>query len=115
MLNYRSGKRVAKLFPSEDPSDRIVNQLMYIPPEYSEETAPMKKILVYNSLGSWNIQKEGQSRFIKDKCPVNKCILTANREEAANADAILYKDQFILPSVPRPPNQVYMLTQRKPR
>lgn len=104
-LIFRSGKRIAKLFPSEGPlSDRIVDQLMYVPPDYNEET-PIKKILVYNGLGSWS-QEAGRSVFINSKCPVNRCTITVNREEAKDADAILYKDQFVLPSVPRPINQV---------
>lgn len=93
------------MFPSEDPnSDRIVEQLMYIPPDYNEKTAPLKKILLY-SLSNWGLTA-GRDTFLNAGCPVNKCTITSNRADAKDADAILYKDQFILPSVPRPANQV---------
>lgn len=60
-FNKKSKKRNAKLFPSEDPlSDRITNQLMFVPPNYQElkKQKRYKTILLYNGLGAWNV-KEG--------------------------------------------------------
>lgn len=103
----RSGRRIAKLFPSEDPNnDRIVDQLMYVPPDYNEESSSLKKILVYNGLATWSPARAGRNIFLDSKCPVNKCSLTANKEEAKDADAILFKDQFSLPPHSRSMNQV---------
>ena len=48
-----------KLFPYQDPhSDRIVNQLMFKPPNYEEIKASgkLKTILLYNGLGPWNVK-----------------------------------------------------------
>lgn len=105
----RTGQRSVKLFPSEDPyNDRITEQLMYIPADYTEAT-PIKRILVYNGLATWSPATAGQTVFLNSKCPVNRCALTANRDEAKDADAILYKDQFLLPPVARPANQIWIL------
>lgn len=59
----RRGKKAhlqgSKLFPYQDPhSDRIVNQLMYVPPNYEEikSSGKLKTILLYNGLGPWNVK-----------------------------------------------------------
>lgn len=108
-ISRKTHKRIAKLLPSEDPwSDRITNQLMFVPPNYNQivESGKMKTILLYNGLGPWNI-KEGRDVFTKAKCPVNTCKVTAKREVANKADLILYKDYFVPTGVSRPPNQMY--------
>lgn len=107
----RSHKRVAKLLPFEDPwSDRITNQLMFVPPNYEEilESRKLKTILLYNGIGAWNV-KEGREIFTKAKCPVSTCRVTSKREVANKADLILYKDYFVPTGVPRPPNQMFMM------
>lgn len=107
----KTRKRIAKLMPYEDPwTDRITNQLMFVPPNYEaiRESGKLKTILLYNGLGPWNI-KQGQDVFKNLKCPVNTCKVTAKRELANQADLILYKDYYIPTGVPRPPNQIYML------
>lgn len=60
-INKKTKKRIAKLFPTEDPlNDRITNQLMFVPPNYQElkKQKRYKTILLYNGLGAWNV-KEG--------------------------------------------------------
>lgn len=107
----KTRKRVAKLFPSEDPwSDRITNQLMFVPPNYDKirESGKLKEILLFNGLGPWNL-KQGRDIFKNLKCPVNTCKVTANREHANRADLILYKDYYIPTDVARPSKQLYML------
>lgn len=65
----RRGKKAhlqgSKLFPYQDPhSDRIINQLMYVPPNYEEikSSGKLKTILLYNGLGPWNV-KAGKNRL----------------------------------------------------
>lgn len=107
----KTRKRVAKLFPHEDVwSDRITNQLMFVPPNYDDtlKSRKHKTILLYNGLGPWNV-KQGRETFTSLKCPVYTCNLTANRETAHTADLVLYKDYFIPTGVARPPKQLFML------
>lgn len=107
----KTRKRVAKLFPHEDVwSDRITNQLMFVPPNYEEtlESRKHKTILLYNGLGPWNV-KPGRETFTNLKCPVYTCNITANRAVAHTADLVLYKDYFIPTGVARSPKQLYML------
>lgn len=102
-------KRVAKLLPSEDPlDDRITNQLMFIPSNYEEirESGRLKTILLYS--GQWDTE-EGRDVFVKNKCPVDTCTITHQRDAASTADLIIYKDSFLHTGVSRPPNQLYML------
>lgn len=52
----------SKLFPFQDPhSDRIVNQLMYVPPDYEEikSSGKLKTILLENSSESLYVQEAG--------------------------------------------------------
>lgn len=100
------GRRIAKIWPQEDPgSDRITNQLMYVPPEPVDPSKP-KKILMFNGVTSWSV-KPGSEVF--EKCPVSACTLTANRAESVDADAILFKDHLVHPGHPRPYKQVWIL------
>ncbi|GLH12276.1 Glycoprotein 3-alpha-L-fucosyltransferase A [Gryllus bimaculatus] len=90
---------------------------MFVPPEPAppgDAPAPqaaqrLKKILIYNGLSSWASIKPGRDAFLRQKCPVDTCTITANKAEAADADLILYKDHFVNPGVPRPPRQVWVL------
>ncbi|CAH2095297.1 unnamed protein product [Euphydryas editha] len=85
---------------------RIVEQLMYTLPK--EEDVPIKKILLANGLGAWGVSG-GRTEFIRNKCPVDRCTLTADQREAATADAILFKDHHTPFDVKRPPNQIWIL------
>ncbi|XP_058058186.1 glycoprotein 3-alpha-L-fucosyltransferase A [Anopheles bellator] len=109
--NRKTNKRLARLLPSETSrGDRISNQLMFVPPNYEtiKRKGKLKTILVYNGLSPWNV-KAGRDVFLSSKCPVSTCSITAQREKAATADLVLYKDHFIPPSVPRSPYQIYMM------
>lgn len=104
-------KRILKLYQAEDPhSDRIVNQLMYVPPNYDEiqEAGKLKVIYVANGLGTWNV-KRGRDEFLKSKCPVDMCFITAARDKATSADLIMYKDRLIPLGLKRNPNQLHLL------
>lgn len=84
------------LWPDQDfETDRITNQLMYIPSNYNEmkDSGKLKKIFLFHgrseraTLGL----PLGQAKFIMDKCPVNTCEITIDPLEMEDADAILFK------------------------
>lgn len=113
------------LWPEQDSSDRIVEQLMYVPPNYttsfnfsSSSTAlssslnpkqKIKKILLYFGKGGWNDLPLGRTVFMRDKCPVNTCELTTALKDAEEADALFFKDRFLWPFYKRRPHQVWIL------
>ena len=109
----KSGRRMALLWPEEDPgSDRITNQLMFVPPSSSAGESSgqrLKKILPYYGLGSWFPLTPGREMFRDARCPVDTCTITLDKTQTADADAIVYHDRFIHPSHPRPPKQVQAL------
>jgi glycoprotein 3-alpha-L-fucosyltransferase len=109
----KSGSRMALLWPEEDPgSDRITNQLMFVPPSLStgESSDPrLKKILLYYGLGSWFSLKPGRDMFREARCPVDTCTLTLDQKQTAEADAIVYHHNFAHPGHRRPPRQVRSL------
>ncbi|KAK6641751.1 hypothetical protein RUM44_013466 [Polyplax serrata] len=108
-INRKTGKKLAKLWPHDDwTDDRILSQLMYVPPAKKEKPEKLKKILVYFGLASW-YAKPGRDVFIRSKCPVDTCTLTASQSEAATADAILFKDRFVHPGHVRHSRQVWIL------
>ncbi|SPP78911.1 glycoprotein 3-alpha-L-fucosyltransferase A-like [Drosophila guanche] len=76
-------------------SDRIVNQLMYVPDDYGDVKASrqIKTILLYNGLLKWNVTK-GRDVFVSDKCPVDTCQLTDDMGMVEDVDMILYKDRY---------------------
>lgn len=77
---------------------------MYTLPD-EEQDVPVKKILLANGLGTWGVHA-GRTEFLRNKCPVNRCYLTADSREAATADAILFKDHHTPFAVKRPYKQV---------
>lgn len=71
---------MAKLFPHEDQwTDRITNQLMFVPPNYRDlkMSGQLKTILLYNGLGPWNVKQGNVIQFfivgIRD-CDMNLTI-----------------------------------------
>ena len=108
--NPTSGRRMALLWPEEDPgSDRIMNQLMFVPPSLStgeSSSQRLKKILMYYGLGSWFRLKPGRDMFRDARCPVDTCNITLDQKQTADADAIVYHQFFELPHHRRPPQQV---------
>jgi hypothetical protein len=108
-----SGRRMTLFWPEEDPgSDRITNQLMFVPPSPSagESSAQrLKKILFYCGLGSWFPLTPGRDMFRDARCPVDACTITLDQTQTADADAIVYHGMFAHPGHPRPPKQVQAL------
>jgi glycoprotein 3-alpha-L-fucosyltransferase len=58
-INKFTKKRNAHLIPFEDVrSDRITNQLMFVPPNYEKiKKRKYKTILLYNGLAPWNVRQ----------------------------------------------------------
>jgi len=89
-----TGVRSSRLWPEEKKGgDRLEEQLMFIPPNYKYENAPMKKILLYNSLSNWMVDI-GQSEFLSNDCPVNRCTISIKEKLFFSMDAILFRDEF---------------------
>lgn len=123
-VNKKSGRRIARLWPGEDlESDRITDQLMFLPPkpkageaersasENEVSTSRLKKIVLYNGLNSWAPLKAGRESFLNAKCPVDTCTISTNKGDVIDADAVLFKDHFPTQSQPwrRPSYQVWIL------
>ena len=106
----KSGRRMTLLWPEEDPgSDRITNQLMFVPPSPSAGDSSgqrLKKILFYYGLGRYIPLKPGRDMFREARCPVDTCTLTLDQNQTADADAIVYYARFTHPGHSRPPRQV---------
>ncbi|KAG7309197.1 hypothetical protein JYU34_005123 [Plutella xylostella] len=95
----------AKMFPEDAPGeDRIIDQLMYTLPE--DEDVPVKTILLANGFSPWGV-RGGRREFIKNKCPVDRCSLTATRTD--HADAILFKDHHTALNIKRDIKQLWIL------
>jgi hypothetical protein len=102
------------LWPEEDPgSDRITNQLMFVPPSPSAGQSSgqkLKKILFYYGLGSWFPLTPGRDMFRDARCPVDTCNITLDQTQTRDADAIVFHDRFPQPGHPRPARQVKAFT-----
>jgi len=89
-----SGVRISRLWPEENRgSDRVEEQLMFIPPKYQYENAPIKNILLYNGVSSWMVE-QGQSEFLSNGCPVNRCIISTDKRKFSSMDAVVFRDEF---------------------
>lgn len=71
--------------------DRVEEQLMFVPPHYMYENAPIKRILLFNGINDWMIET-GQSEFLSNDCPVNRCTIHTSRKEMYTMDAIVFRD-----------------------
>ncbi|KAH3882516.1 hypothetical protein DPMN_006456 [Dreissena polymorpha] len=103
------------VWPDKDfyENDRIVNQLQHIPDWVAKagerkEEIPLKKILLFNGLSNWDL-KRGRQTFIDQKCTVNTCEVTDNREALKDADAVLFHHSPQAMRSNRSPNQVWIL------
>jgi len=109
-----TGDRDAKIFPEEKQGDRLVDQLMYVPPEgfiaedQDDPDIPLKKILFWNGASSWGI-RPGRGVFLKEKCPVSSCVIATQRKESSTADLIVFKDHFTMPGIERKSEQLWMI------
>lgn len=89
--------------------DRIHLQLNHIPKSYklaldNNEAIPMKLIYFYGNERNWYM-KEGQSYFLVEKCPVDRCLVTYDKSKVKNADAVVFSNPSHMPSRPPWPRQ----------
>lgn len=95
--------QINAIWPKDDPGDRILNQLMYVP---MEKPKILKKIFLDKDIDYLYHYRArpGRKIFEKLKCPVKDCIIVNNKLEA---DAVVYRNHI---SDKRdssiPPNQV---------
>lgn len=84
--NYEIARDLA-IWPEDlsEPNDRLMNQLMYVPPNYDPTTAKIKTIYLSTNDEDWKL-KEGKEEF--KNCPVSSCSLI---HEEQNADLIFFK------------------------
>ncbi len=79
------------LYPEDSPeSDRILEQMNFVPKMLKKGT-----VLIYlpNSFSSWGV-KPGRDEFLVADCPVKNCALTASKSDAAQADAIVFRQHI---------------------
>ncbi|VVC29304.1 Hypothetical protein CINCED_3A021025 [Cinara cedri] len=81
---------------------------MFIPPRYQYDNAPIKTILLYNNWNNWKVSV-GQGGFVPNNCPVNRCVITTNRSEASNVDAIIFRNEFSHPGHKNTDKQVWIM------
>lgn len=121
--------RLPNLWP--DPQarhdDRIVAQLMYLPPGYKgqlkstnttytpdksianvSKDADLKTIVLQ---GSWYDFFSGRTLFLRDRCPVDKCRVYQDSGSINIADAVIFKDSFNnrIGLTAKPKGQVWIL------
>ena len=106
------GRRDAKLMPSEDPnSDRVENQLMFVPTNYDQiRNSTKRKLMVfYNGIESWWYIDIKKKEFLDPymKCPVTTCTISNKREDAEKADFVIFSGQHSAINLTRTPNQIY--------
>ncbi|XP_043581348.1 glycoprotein 3-alpha-L-fucosyltransferase A isoform X1 [Bombus pyrosoma] len=105
--SHRTGRRLARLWPDEDAyDDRVTNQLMYVPTDYNKTGVdrPLKKIMVPHGMPE---AKVGPDIFLQHRCPVNTCTIV--RDNAEDADLILFKDYITHVGRRSASQQVWML------
>ncbi|KAL7286859.1 hypothetical protein TKK_0018995 [Trichogramma kaykai] len=106
LRSRRSGKRLARLWPEENPNDdRVTNQLMFVPPDYNRSNHEIRFKKIYIPHGM-NEAKSGPDLFFQQGCPVNTCMIT--RDNPNDADLIIFKD-YVTHVGKRNPNQAWML------
>lgn len=80
---------------------------MFIPSHYQYDNALIKSILLYSDfLNEGRHINDGQSEFLLNNCPVNRCTITKDRSEASKADAIIFYDKYEKPKHKKSSKQV---------
>lgn len=98
--------------------DRIHLQLNHVPKQYKialekNLDIPIKFIYLAGGKNQWYIAA-GQSYFFEEKCPVNRCSITYNKNERYKADAIVFSNPGSMPLKPplrrRSYNQIWAMS-----
>lgn len=107
-----TGIRNAKLLPYEDiGNDRILNQLMFVPPNYDliKKSGKFKTILLYNAPNWWEYS-EGDDLFKNLECPVDTCQITLDKNKRRTADMVLFHDHYVHANIKRKSHQIYAIS-----
>ncbi|XP_015378928.1 PREDICTED: glycoprotein 3-alpha-L-fucosyltransferase A-like [Diuraphis noxia] len=110
LFSSRSSSKLSQVWPKEqiDGDDRVEEQLMFVPPHYNYNNAPIKSILLYNNINEW-VVNSGQDEFISKDCPVNRCTITTDKSKSSNVDSILFRNEFSHPGYKKTDQQVWIL------
>ncbi|XP_033226468.1 glycoprotein 3-alpha-L-fucosyltransferase A-like isoform X2 [Belonocnema kinseyi] len=106
MISRHTGRRLARIWPDEDPNDdRLLNQLMFIPPDYNKtnDEINLKRVFVPREMGE---VKVGQDIFIEEGCPVSSCTITC--DNPLESEVRLFK-AFVDPKEQRSADQVWVI------
>ncbi|XP_064480222.1 glycoprotein 3-alpha-L-fucosyltransferase A-like isoform X2 [Ornithodoros turicata] len=102
--------RSQRIWPSNSSGDRIVNQLMYLPPYYTtHQTGNGTRLKTIVLHGSWDDFAEGRHLFVRDKCPVDTCRVYRSGLLNETVDAIVFKDYIHASSDRTDPRQIWIL------
>ena len=84
-------------------SDRILAQMAHVPTDYTP-SSPMKYIFVPG--GIWDTPM-GQSKFVEQRCRVDRCALTIH--QPTRADAVLVQNSKDAAWMKKQPGQIWIL------
>ena len=115
-----NGTRVCpkhKLWPDgfTEASDRVLEQLKFSitydrqnSPETGEQnkTEQVRTILVIPGPVDGTV---GRKRFLDDECKVNNCVITGDRNNGRNADAVLFRGGISPVGFKKPKNQIWIV------
>ncbi|KAH6937380.1 hypothetical protein HPB50_027524 [Hyalomma asiaticum] len=111
----RPSRKLVNVWP--DPlsphDDRIVAQLMYLPPDYHgnmNRTSPRTKAIMLD--GPWDDFMDGRRRFLLDRCPVDDCYLYNNYKDVKKGTelaAVVFKGSYSGPPLSTKKKQVWIL------
>lgn len=82
---FHSNSSLAWPDPSVPWSDRVVEQLHYVPRGYARDSHNLKKIMV----GISTSDPMGRDYFLKSHCAVDTCTLSQDIRDAPDADAVV--------------------------
>lgn len=99
-------RRDLRVWPEDDPnSDRILDQLSYIPSVQANRTIV---IFLAQSASAWGV-KTGDWVFIEESCPISNCLLTDSRRDGDSADVIIFRHDIAKRPKKRPLGQIWIL------
>ena len=87
--------------------DRIAAQMKFVPRGYTPAAVPKDKYKTIALYEGDDNMPMGREKFLRDKCPVNTCVVT--NTDFRRADALLFKTSVYTTVKDRPPNQTWIL------
>ena len=86
--------------------DRIATQMKFVPRGYKPDDIPKDKYKTIYLVDGDNLPM-GQDKFVKDRCPVNTCLLV--NSASPSPDALLFKTGIYQSLRHKPANQTWIL------